>query len=60
MSQKSGTPKSSSERIVKTFAEMPGCMGLRPAFAKIGRYIGSKMVHLAAHRLIGNHDSAFC
>ena len=34
-------------------------MRLRPAFAKIGRYLGSKVVHPAAHRLIGNDDSAF-
>jgi hypothetical protein len=39
--------------------EMPGCMRLRPAYAKIGRDPGSKMVHPAAYRLIGNHDSAF-
>ena len=39
--------------------EMPGCMRLRPAFAKIGRDPGSKMVHPAAYHLIGNHDSAF-
>ena len=39
--------------------EMPSRMRLRPAFAKIGRDLGSKMVHPAAHRLIGNHDSAF-
>ena len=31
-------------------------MRLRPAFAKIGRDHGSKMVHPAAHRLIGNQD----
>jgi hypothetical protein len=41
------------------FVQMPGRMRLRPAFAKIGRDLGSKMVHPAAHRLIGNHDSAF-
>jgi hypothetical protein len=34
-------------------------MWLRPTFAKIRRDLGSKMVHPAAHRLIGNHDSAF-
>ena len=39
--------------------EMPDRMRLRPAFAKIGCDLGSKMVHPAAHRLIGNHDSAF-
>src|ERR1700730_14960094 len=38
------------------FVEMPGHMRLRPAFAKIGRDHGSKMVHPAAHRLIGNQD----
>src|SRR5208283_4257589 len=38
---------------------MPDGMRLRPAFAKIGRDLGSKMVHPAAYRLIGNHDSAF-
>src|ERR1035437_329275 len=36
------------------FVEMPGRMRLRPAVAKIGRDHGSKMVHPAAHRLIGN------
>jgi hypothetical protein len=41
------------------FVEMPDGVGLRPAFAKIGRDLGSKMVHPAAYRLIGNHDSAF-
>src|SRR5450631_72180 len=41
------------------FVEMPDGMRLRPAFAKIGRYLGSKVVHPAAHRLIGNDDSAF-
>jgi hypothetical protein len=41
------------------FVEMPDGMRLRPAFAKIGCDLGSKMVHPAAHRLIGNHDSAF-
>ena len=39
--------------------EMPSRMWLRPAFAKIGRDLGSKMVHPAAYRLIGNHDSAY-
>src|SRR5208283_4454603 len=39
--------------------EMPSRMWLRPAFAKIGRDLGSKMVHPAAYRLIGHHDSAF-
>jgi hypothetical protein len=29
----------------------------RPAFAKIGSDLGSKMVHPAAHRLIGNQDA---
>ena len=38
------------------FVEMPGHMRLRPAFAKIGSDLGSKMVHPAAHRLIGNQD----
>ena len=38
------------------FVEMPDGMRLRPAFAKIGRDHGSKMVHPAAHRLIGNQD----
>ena len=41
------------------FVEMPDGMRLRLAFAKIGRDLGSKMVHPAAYRLIGNHDSAF-
>src|SRR5208337_3595047 len=41
------------------FVEMPDGMRLRPAFAKIGRDRGSKMVHPAASRLIGNHVSAF-
>src|ERR1700730_18038315 len=41
------------------FIEMPDGMRIRPAFAKIGRDLGSKMVHPAAHRLIGNRDSAF-
>ena len=36
------------------FVETPGHMRLRQAFAKIGRDHGSKMVHPAAHRLIGN------
>ena len=40
--------------------EMPVGMRLRSAFAKIGRDLGSKMVHPAAHRLIGHRDSAFC
>ncbi len=43
----------------RPFVEMPNGMRLRPAFAKIGRNLGSKMVHPAAHRLIGNHDPAF-
>jgi hypothetical protein len=34
------------------FGEMPSRMRLRPPFAKIGRDLGSKMVHPAAHRLI--------
>jgi hypothetical protein len=38
---------------------MPDGMRLRPAFAQIRRDLGTKMVHPAAHRLIGNHDSAF-
>jgi hypothetical protein len=38
------------------FVQMPGRVGLRPAFAKISRDLGSKMVHPAAHRLIGDHD----
>src|SRR5882724_1224065 len=41
------------------FVEMPDGMRLRPAFAKISRDLGSKMVHPAAHSFIGNHDSAF-
>jgi len=36
--------------------EMPGCMRRRPAFAKIGRDLGSKMVHPAAHGFIGHQD----
>lgn len=32
-------------------------MRLRPAFAKIGRDLGSKMVHPAAHPLMRNRDS---
>ncbi len=39
--------------------EMPDGMRLRLAFAQIRRDLGSKMVRPAAHRLIGNHDSAF-
>ena len=39
--------------------EMPDGVGLRPALTQISRDLGSKMVHPAAHRLIGNHDSAF-
>ena len=39
--------------------EMPSRMWLRPTFARIRRDLGFKMVHPAAHRLIGNHDSAF-
>ena len=35
------------------FVEMPDGMRFRPAFAKIGSDLGSKMVHPAAHRLIG-------
>src|SRR3982074_2503 len=38
------------------FVEMPDGMRFRPAFAKIGRDLGSKMVHPAAHRLIGHQD----
>ena len=37
--------------------EMPVGMRLRPAVAKIGRDLGSKMVHPAAYRLIGNQRS---
>ena len=40
----------------RTFVEMPDGMRFRPAFAKIGSDLGSKMVHPAAHRLIGNQD----
>jgi hypothetical protein len=43
----------------RTFVEMPGCMRLRPAFAKIGGDLGTKMIHPTAHRLIRNQDSAF-
>ena len=41
------------------FIEMSDSVGLRPAFTKIGCDLGSKMVHPAAYRLIGHHDSAF-
>ena len=39
--------------------EMPDGVRLRPAFTQVSRDHGSKMVHPATHRLIGNHDSAF-
>ena len=39
--------------------EMPVGVGLRPVVAKGGRDLRSKMVHPAAHRLIGNNDFAF-
>jgi hypothetical protein len=35
--------------------EMPDGMRLRPVFAKIGRYLGSKVVHPAAHGFIGDY-----
>jgi hypothetical protein len=38
------------------FVEMPDGVGLGPAFAKIGRDLGSKMVHPATHGLIGHQD----
>ena len=41
------------------FVEMPGCMGLRPAFAKIGSDLGYKMIYPSSHRFIRNRDSAF-
>ena len=41
------------------FVEMPGCMRLRPAVAKIGSYLGSKMIYPSSHRFIGNRNSAF-
>ena len=37
--------------------EMPVGMWLRSAFVKIGRDVGSKMVHPAAYRLIGHYNS---
>ena len=38
--------------------EMPDGVGLRPALTQISRDLGSKMVHPAAHGLIGDHDPA--
>jgi len=55
-----GAPEVDQAAIdLKIVVEMPDGMRLRPAFAKIGRDLGSKMVHPAAYRLIGNHVSAF-
>jgi hypothetical protein len=36
--------------------EMPDGVGLRPALTQISRDLGSKMVHPAAHGLIGDQD----
>src|SRR5450631_4271742 len=38
---------------------MPDGMRLRPVFAKIGRYLGSKVVHPAAHGFIGDYYPTF-
>ena len=38
--------------------EMPGGVRLRPAFTQVSRDHGSKMVHPAAHALIGHQDLA--
>ena len=57
-----GTPKidQATTDFQIDLIEMPVGMWLRPAVAKIGRDLGSKMLHPAAYRLIGHHDSAFC
>jgi hypothetical protein len=41
------------------FAQMPGCVWLRPALVKIGRDPGSKMIDPSSHGFIGDCDSAF-
>ena len=41
------------------FVQMPRCVRLRPAFAKIGRDLGSKMIDLSSHNFIRDHDPAF-
>ena len=41
------------------FIQMPRCVRLRPAFAKIGRDFGSKVNDPSSHGLIGHHDATF-
>src|SRR5208282_5373243 len=54
-----GTPEVGQAPIdLEIDLKMPGCMRLRPAVAKISSDLGSKMVHPAAHGLIGDQDPA--
>src|SRR5271155_2874198 len=39
------------------FVEMPRCMRLWSAFAKIGGDLGSKMIYPSPHSFVGNRDS---
>ena len=41
------------------FVQMPCCVRLRPAFAKVGGDLGPKMIDPSSHGLIGNRDAPF-